>query len=350
VIQITNNKFNNNNRAIEILGFTPDALPYFAHNDISDNEINPNYDTNTPEATFSGITIERTSPTGYDNMRIFANTIRATSGIDLNLINNVVIFDNNIEIIAPIQVNNYYNNPQKQYGIKSTYGLSNTIVSNKIYTKLWIPSHPNSGYLYGIRTDGPELNIKDNKISNLNAGIYITGNHLMGSHFSCNYLENNYNGFYFNNNALISNQVSPSMPSGNKWVNNRSYKMGGAMALNAAPKNWYFSSLGAFETINQLQIEYGLQQYIFLQPTPIQSNCPSLRPATAPKEAEVERNQIFGATINDTLHLNDSPTTEVNLQLCHDYTYRALMSNDTLLRLGVPSDDEYATYLKKNER
>lgn len=79
--------------------------------------------------------------------------------------------------------------------------------------------------------------IEENEITNIPTGISINGN-CSNTQYSCNILNNGYEGFRLANGAVITEQGSVTSPSGNKWLGDYVYRINNIdMAL---PVIWWY--------------------------------------------------------------------------------------------------------------
>jgi hypothetical protein len=340
-MQITNNKFNDNGRAIEVFGFAQTGKSLSHANFIANNQINPTNDTNDPIKTIEAIDIQRTSPNIKGYMSVLNNQIRANAGIDAYISTNMIINNNSIELTDPTTTNTI-----PKYGIRTDYATNTRISNNTISApNSFVPSSPNRQPYYGIYAKAGAGNLHLNTLNNLNAGIVLAGNHSIGTQLTCNTLNQNYNGMYFRDNAILANQIynNTTAPMGNQWIQNLDiYRISGALTNTTAlcyvdlntPEQYLDNSNVESSIYNKLNI--------------VQSTDPS--PCKYPvlkNDIAQLREQNYRDVIDGNLKFEQN--AEENQYFCHQVTYRALANNDTLLHTGDPTDADYIHYLKKLE-
>jgi hypothetical protein len=92
--------------------------------------------------------------------------------------------------------------------------------------------------------------IELNEITNIPTGISINGN-CAGTQYSCNILNNGYEGFRLANGAVITDQGSSASPSGNKWLEplgiNFTFRINEFNLATTTPINWWYNNIAPEE-------------------------------------------------------------------------------------------------------
>jgi SprB repeat/Secretion system C-terminal sorting domain len=174
--------------------------------------------------------------------------------------------------------------------------------------------------------------IEENEVTNIPTGISINGN-CSNSQYTCNILNNGYEGFRLENGAIITDQGSATSPSGNKWLGSFVYRINNIDL--ALPVKWWYNDIAPEE------LPSGFLNGIYINPTSASSciitNCPY---------CDQER---LVALINDT---NDSLMGNENSYFNRNFTLRSITDSLQLMYSGsvfdIPLQNFFTLYSMTN--
>jgi hypothetical protein len=350
------NLFSENIRALEIYGLSNIPPVHLSHNWIGRNKINESVSELSAAKTIEGILIENSNLLNA-SLIVNSNQIKAITGIRFNYAPMISsISGNRITLIDASYTNAVYpNNIFLRTGIINSGNSSTARINRNL-----IESSSNfqntasvggSDALFGIISIGNAMStiVSGNTLRNLSVGTDIEGNHSLYLNLTCNKFEKNLHGVYFANQAQIPDLSHITMPGplGNRWVQNISnYRMAGVLNTNATRSLWYTDNNDPEQKLDNSNIEPPVLNGLDIQQSTDPGNC---YPAPAkPTHTTAElREQAYRKVIDNTLEFEQNQ--EANLHLCHEYTYRALVNNDTLLHTNDPTDQDYIHYVKSWE-
>jgi hypothetical protein len=234
---------------------------------------------------------------------------------------------------------------------------STTVLSNNIKRPNSLAYNAiNVTNLQGIRIENSISDtIAENYMLHTAAGIYAKGA-CNAAKINCNTMENNFNGFYFDNGTISQQGYAPGQftqyPGGrgadNKWINNLApfRRKGGAKPT----VDDYYHMPGADKLSNpgvNFDIENKLLDKVLTTP-----NARSFCPLTLPLPIVSTEEHLFNRDLEMKAVLDggnefDSLKNEYNHFLSLN-AYQHLQDDSSLLNMGGTNDSDYQTFVTEN--
>lgn len=288
--------------------------------DISDNTINWNRPYNEGTESRKGI-LGNNSTLSISGLSIVANRIdNCKNGIQIMNQQNGKINENIIRYFvtdANIGMNGVYRN-----GIVLQEALGIDLGNNQVLRScsLCTPVQSIERYLRGISIEQSVANVFDNYCQTMGTGIR-TYSACKGTTYECNWLDNCFTGFYFDQAALAT-QGGTGYPTDNRWTNFAMRNRADQLSTN--PIHWYYDlSKGA---------DYYPQPFansaLMIHNTTGDGRCSDIIPYE-------EQQRMISGLISDNNEGIDTPSIDYKDD---QNSYRLLKKNASLMNNGTGYD------------